>query len=65
VQSVYDPSCSIAWANGLREQLASGISITRNGTGHTSHFLLGETRDVIDKYLATGEMPKDGSVYQT
>lgn len=63
--SVYDPACSIAWANGVREQLPNAVSITRNGTGHTSHTILGKTRDAIDNYLATGKLPKDGTVYQT
>lgn len=63
--SLYDPSCSIVWADGLRQQLPGAVSITRNGTGHTSHFLLGETRAAIDDYLATGDFPADGTVYQT
>jgi pimeloyl-ACP methyl ester carboxylesterase len=64
--SVYDPSCSPVWADGLRQQLPTAISVTRNGTGHTSHFLVGgETRDAIDRFLATGDLPKDGTVYQT
>ena len=63
--SIYDPACSIAWVDGLREQLPTAISITRNGTGHTSHTILGQTRDAIDKYLATGDLPKDGTIYQT
>ncbi|KAM5356638.1 hypothetical protein ACJ41O_003284 [Fusarium nematophilum] len=65
VNSVYDPECSMAWAEGLREQLPSGVSITRDGLGHTSHFLAGETSRVMDRYLATGKLPKDGSVYKT
>lgn len=63
--SVYDPSCSPVWAAGLREQMPNAVSITRNGTGHTSHFLLGQTRRIIDEYLATGKLPKDGSVYSS
>ena len=63
--SIYDPATSIVWANGLRQQLPSAVSITRNGTGHTSHFILGETRNVIDNFLATGDLPNDGSIYQT
>jgi pimeloyl-ACP methyl ester carboxylesterase len=64
--SAYDPSCSIVWADGLREQLPGAVSIMRNGSGHTSHFLVGgETRDAIDNYLATGKLPMDGMIYQT
>lgn len=63
--SMYDPATSIAWANGVREQLPNAVSIIRNGTGHTSHTILGKTRDAIDSYLATGKLPKDGTIYQT
>lgn len=63
--SIYDPACSIAWAEGLREQLPSGVSITRNGSGHTSHYLRGETSAATDRFLVTGELPEDGTVYQS
>lgn len=63
--SLFDPSTSIVWADGLRQQLPGAVSITRNGPGHTSHFLLGETRAAIDNYLATGKFPADGTIYNT
>ncbi|KAF5245039.1 hypothetical protein FANTH_7508 [Fusarium anthophilum] len=63
--SVYDPETSITWAEGVREQLTRRVSITRNGAGHTSHYLKGDTRKAIDRYLATGKLPKDGTVYKT
>jgi pimeloyl-ACP methyl ester carboxylesterase len=65
VNSVFDPECSIVWANGVREQLPTAVSITRNGTGHTSHVMLGDTRDAIDAFFATGKLPRDGSIYQS
>jgi pimeloyl-ACP methyl ester carboxylesterase len=63
--AVYDPTCSLVWANGLRQQLPSAVSITRNGPGHTSHSVFGETREAMQHYLATGELPKDGTIYET
>ncbi|CAH0057897.1 unnamed protein product [Clonostachys solani] len=65
VNSIYDPECSMAWAQGLREQLPSGVSVTRNGHGHTSYFLQGETSEAINKFLSTGEMAEDGTIFQT
>ncbi|KAK0390112.1 hypothetical protein NLU13_3685 [Sarocladium strictum] len=65
VSSVYDPECSLVWAEGVREQLPSAVSVTRNGSGHTSHGMLGDTRDAIDVFFATGELPEDGTVYQS
>ncbi|KAF5018983.1 hypothetical protein F66182_9001 [Fusarium sp. NRRL 66182] len=63
--SVYDPECSITWAEGVREQLPRRVSITRNGPGHTSHYLKGETSKAMDRYLVTGKLPKDGTIYKT
>ncbi|KAK7223321.1 hypothetical protein V2G26_011324 [Clonostachys chloroleuca] len=63
--SVYDPSCSSVWADGVRQQLPNAVSITRNGSGHLSHFLLGDTRAVLDTFLANGTLPPDGSIYQS
>ncbi|KAF4964324.1 hypothetical protein FSARC_7730 [Fusarium sarcochroum] len=63
--SIYDPETSLTWAESVREQLPRRVSITRNGAGHTSHFLGGETSKAMDKYLATGKFPKDGTIYKT
>ncbi|KIL90376.1 hypothetical protein FAVG1_06107 [Fusarium avenaceum] len=63
--SVYDPETSLTWAEGVREQLPRRVSITRNGPGHTSHYLQGDTSKVMDRYLATGKLPRDGTVYKT
>ncbi|KAF5245808.1 hypothetical protein FAUST_1595 [Fusarium austroamericanum] len=63
--SVFDPETSVTNAEGLREQLTRRVSIIRNGPGHTSHYLQGETSQAMNKYLATGKLPKDGTVYKT
>ncbi|VUC23986.1 unnamed protein product [Clonostachys rosea] len=57
--------CSMAWAEGLREHLPSGVSITRNEHGHTSYFLQGEISKAINTFLATGEMVEDGTIFKT
>ncbi|KAJ4130189.1 hypothetical protein NW768_007171 [Fusarium equiseti] len=62
--SVYDPETSITNAEGVREQLPKRVSITRNGAGHTSHYLQGETSQAMDRFLATGKLPRDGTVYE-
>ncbi|KAF5665693.1 tripeptidyl aminopeptidase [Fusarium heterosporum] len=63
--SVFDPETSLTWAEGVREQLTRRVSITRNGPGHTSHYLGGDTSKAMDQYLATGKLPRDGTVYKT
>lgn len=65
VNSIYDPETSIVWAEGLREQMPSAVSITRNGAGHTSYLLRGETSKAMDDFLVQGILPSDGSVYQS
>lgn len=61
--SVYDPETSVTNAEGVREQLTNRVSITRNGAGHTSYYLKGDTAKAINLYLATGKLPRDGTVY--
>ncbi|KAJ3535191.1 hypothetical protein NM208_g7238 [Fusarium decemcellulare] len=63
--AVFDPETSITWAQGVREQLVNRVSVTRNGPGHTSHYLKGETSKALDRFLATGKLPKDGTVYKS
>lgn len=65
VNSTYDPSTSYAWALGLQAQIEGSVLLTRDGDGHTSALLPGETRDAIDHYLLTGKTPPPNTVYAT
>ena len=67
VNATYDPSTAYIWAQLMREQIDSAVLLTRVGDGHTSYFLPGEseTRDAIDHYLITGEVPPPNSVYDS
>ncbi|TPX09099.1 uncharacterized protein E0L32_001638 [Thyridium curvatum] len=65
VNAFHDPETSIAWALGLREQLPTSVSLFRDGSGHTSYGLFGETSKAIDKFLLEGKTPKDGVVYDS
>ncbi|KAH4070358.1 hypothetical protein HBI75_088190 [Parastagonospora nodorum] len=60
--SVADPSCGLPWALGMMEELENRVLVTRDGAGHTSFLLGGETQKVISDYLVTGKAPKDGLV---
>ena len=62
VNSVADPSCGLPWALGMMEELENRVLVTRDGAGHTSYLLGGETQKVISDYLITGKAPKDGLV---
>ncbi|MFN8664819.1 MAG: alpha/beta hydrolase [Thermomicrobiales bacterium] len=66
VNATHDPSTSYLWAQLMREQIDGSVLLTREGDGHTSFFLTGEsaTRDAITHYLLTGETPPPNTVYK-
>jgi pimeloyl-ACP methyl ester carboxylesterase len=65
VNAIYDPSTAYPWAQLMREQIDSAVLVTRIGDGHTSYLLQGDsqTRDAIDHYLVTGEVPPANTIY--
>lgn len=65
VNSFWDPSTSIAWANTLRLQIPSSVLILRNGSGHTSYQTFGETSAAMDAFLLTGELPPQGTTFNS
>lgn len=65
VNSFWDPSTSIVWANGVRDQLPGSVLVMRRGVGHTSYQVFGESSGVIDGFLIDGILPRDGAVFET
>ncbi|KAI0470453.1 TAP-like protein-domain-containing protein [Xylariaceae sp. FL0804] len=65
VNSLYDPETSYAWALGLREELDNAVLVTRNGSGHTSYLLGGETTALMNEYLVNLTLPVAGTVTQS
>ncbi|KAG9235189.1 hypothetical protein BJ875DRAFT_483477 [Amylocarpus encephaloides] len=65
VNSLWDPSTSIVWANLLREQLLSARLVLRKGAGHTSYFAAGETSRAMDGFLLRGELPEQGTTFKS
>ncbi|KAJ9613460.1 hypothetical protein H2200_003402 [Cladophialophora chaetospira] len=61
----YDPSTSIVWAEGLREQIAFAGLVVREGDGHTSFGLFGQTTEMIENYLANMTLPVQNCVTQS
>jgi pimeloyl-ACP methyl ester carboxylesterase len=57
-----DAATPYAWAQGLADQLDSGVLLTYEGTPHTA-YRKGSTciDDAVDTYLLTGEPPADGT----
>jgi pimeloyl-ACP methyl ester carboxylesterase len=64
VNATYDPSTSLQWAIEMSQQLPSAVLLFRQGFGHTSYAIPGEsqTRNLIDEYLVTGKTPPPNTV---
>jgi hypothetical protein len=65
VNANHDPETSYVWAQNLLPQIPSAVLLTRDGDGHTSYGLFGETSRLIDAYLVNGTLPLPGTVVQT
>ena len=57
----YDPATPYSWAPALHKSLSNSVLLTWEGDGHTAYgrgsSCIGSA---VDKYLLTGEVPKDG-----
>lgn len=61
VGTTRDPATPYAWAEGLADQLESGVLLTYNGDGHTAYFRGNSCiDDTVDTYFLKGKAPKDG-----
>lgn len=67
VNSLYDPSTSIVWANSRFAQMPSSSTsmAIRDGDGHTSWTLNGESTAAMVRFLVTLEAPKLNTVYSS
>ncbi|KAL7782557.1 alpha/beta-hydrolase [Trichoderma afarasin] len=65
VNSFYDEATVSPWGLGMRANMPTAFSIYRNGSGHTSFSLQGDTAGAITAFLANGSIPKDGTIYQS
>lgn len=61
LSSTVDPSTNMQWAESMHEQLPNSTWVVRDGAGHTSFTLFGESSMIAEKYLLDGELPKDGT----
>jgi hypothetical protein len=62
VSAIQDPSTSYVSGVGMMEEIKSGMLLTKNGEGHTSWSLEGETTEAINRFLLTGKVPAKGTV---
>ncbi|OCL02818.1 hypothetical protein AOQ84DRAFT_421545 [Glonium stellatum] len=60
----YDP-LTYVWANNILEQIDGVVLLTRDGGGHTSYILKGETAAAIDSYLVNGTLPAPNTILKT
>ncbi|KAJ8125606.1 hypothetical protein O1611_g8032 [Lasiodiplodia mahajangana] len=62
VNSLYDPSTSYTWALGLHSEIKNSVLLTRNGSGHTSYSLGGDTTQLTNAYLLNLTLPEPGTI---
>jgi len=60
-----DPETSYIWANSLLAQIDGAVLLTRDGDGHTSYILKGDTATVIDVYLVNRTLPAPNTILKT
>jgi pimeloyl-ACP methyl ester carboxylesterase len=58
----YDPNLPLTWAHNARESIEGSVLVVRDGDGHTSYFLRGETAEIIDSYLVNMTLPEPNTV---
>ena len=57
----YDPATPYHWAQALHKTLENSVLLTWEGEGHAAYATAGSCiQSPVDKYLLTGEVPKDG-----
>lgn len=65
VNSFWDPAASVQWAVSIREQIPNSSLIFRHGSGHTSYGLNGDTSKAMNAFLLTGNIPADGTTFES
>lgn len=65
VNSFWDPSTPISSANALKIQIPSSVLILREGGGHTSYQTFGKTTRAMDAFLLRGEVPGQGTIFDS
>ena len=59
----HDPATPYHWAQALHKTLENSVLLTWEGDGHLAYRRAGSCiQSPVDKYLLTGEVPKDGLV---
>ena len=59
----HDPATPYSWAQNMHKTLENSVLLTWEGAGHLAYRRAGSCIDTsVDKYLLTGEVPKDGLV---
>ncbi|KAL7916699.1 hypothetical protein GGI35DRAFT_433851 [Trichoderma velutinum] len=65
ISSFLDPITSAQNAVNLRSIMPEAVLVFKNWTGHITYDTPGELAQMVNKYLLVGEMPDDGTVYQS
>ncbi len=63
MHSKKDPECSPEWAVNVQPHIEKSVLLWRDGDGHTSYNLYGQTSKAIEAYLVNQTLPVAGTVY--
>ncbi|UKZ74584.1 hypothetical protein TrVFT333_002254 [Trichoderma virens FT-333] len=65
ISSLLDPITSAQNAVNIRAIMPKATLVFKNWTGHITYDTPGELAKMVNNYLLTGELPDDGTVYQS
>lgn len=65
VNSLWDPASSMVMATEINLQVSNSVLAIRNGVGHGSYALFGETSKAIDTFLINGTLSEQGKMYNS
>ncbi|OAA59707.1 Alpha/beta hydrolase fold-1 [Niveomyces insectorum RCEF 264] len=65
VNSLYDTETPYSWAVNQQRGIDGSVLLTRDGDGHSSYVLFGDTQKAMDAYLVNVTVPEPGTVYSS
>ncbi|KAL7928156.1 hypothetical protein V8C35DRAFT_285489 [Trichoderma chlorosporum] len=65
IASLLDPITSAQNAINVRSIEPKAVLVFKNWTGHSTYDTPGELAKMVNNYLMTGELPDDGTIYQS
>ncbi|KAI4216141.1 MAG: hypothetical protein LQ351_001641 [Letrouitia transgressa] len=65
VHAMWDPAANYDMAVSMQQSIRGSVLLTRQGDGHGSYSLRGDTSAAMDRFLVDLKLPEPGSVYNS